>query len=233
MNPKSPDFKEFSKIKLYYISALQQLENELNIINAEFNTLNNINPISYTKTRLKSVSSIIDKLKRRNMKISIENTFNLHDIVGARIVCNFIDDIYTVVDKIKSNKKIKIIEEKDYIKNPKSSGYRGYHIIISDLISVNGIEKEVKSEIQVRTSAMDFWATSEHRLNYKKIEVDNDVQKELKKIANDMWHIDLSMNKMAKRMSTNELVMSGTEQGLSTKIIKEIISWRNNNEVFE
>jgi len=233
MNTKSQNFKEFSKIKLYYVSALQQLKNEINIINAEFNALNNINPISYTKTRLKSVSSIVDKLKRRNMEITIENTFNLHDIVGARIVCNFIDDVYTVVNKIKSNKKIKVVEEKDYIKCPKQSGYRGYHIIISDLISVNGIEKEVKSEIQVRTSAMDFWATSEHRLNYKKTGVDNETQKELKKIANDIWHIDLSMNKMANKMSSNELVMDGVDKGLSAKIIKEIISWRNNNEVFE
>lgn len=127
---------------VYYESAMKQLKTYIDMINDEFTTMEQENPINYVKTRIKSADSILDKLIRKNMNITkIEE---LSDIVGARIVVDFIDNIYVVLDKIKSNKNIKIIEEKDYIKKPKSSGYRGYHIIIEIPIYVEGNGKNIK-----------------------------------------------------------------------------------------
>lgn len=225
------DFKKFCKVKLYYESALKELETKLNIINSEFSALSSVNPINHIKTRMKSLPSIIDKLKRKNLKLNIENTFILGDIVGARIVCNFIDDVYRVIDKLKTNKDINIIEEKDYIKTPKSSGYRGYHIIISIPITINGIRKNIKTEIQIRTCAMDFWASSEHRLNYKKVGLSNSDKEELKKLSNDIWEVDQKMNLMAKKKLDNEKISYSDTINISA--IKEIVNWRKQNEIFE
>lgn len=225
------DLKKFYKVKLYYESALKELETKLNIINSEFAALSSINPINHIKTRIKSLASIIDKLKRKNMEVNIENTFILGDVVGARIVCNFIDDVYNVIDKLKINKGINIIEEKDYIKNPKNSGYRGYHIIISLPITINGISKDINAEIQIRTCAMDFWASSEHRLNYKKIGLSNSDKEELKKLSNDIWEVDQKLNLMAKKKLDNEKISYSDNINISA--IKEIVNWRKQNEIFE
>ena len=152
-------------------------------------------------------------------------------MVGARIVCNFIDDVYNVIDKLKINKGINIIEEKDYIKNPKNSGYRGYHIIISLPITINGISRDINAEIQIRTCAMDFWASSEHRLNYKKIGLSNSDKEELKKLSNDIWEVDQKLNLMDKKKLDNEKI--SYSDNININAIKEIVNWRKQNELFE
>lgn len=222
------NLKEFSKLTLYYTSALKQLETELNIINQEFEVLSDNNPINHIKTRIKTIASIVEKLKRKDMDISVENMFELGDVVGARVVCNFIDDIYVVLDRIKQNKMLNIIEEKDYIKNPKVSGYRGYHIILSMPIVINGDRKDIKVEIQLRTTAMDFWASSEHRLNYKAEGISLEDQEELKNAAEEVWHIDLSMNDLAKKQR-NSLKTESNDMRL--KIIDSFMNRRANDEV--
>jgi putative GTP pyrophosphokinase len=156
------------------------------------------NPINHITTRIKSTESIIEKLKRKDMPITIENINSLNDIVGARIVCDFLDNVYWVSSKLQENKNIKVIEVKDYIKNPKVSGYRGIHLIIEIPVSIDGTLKSIRAEIQIRTVSMDSWASNEHKLNYKKDKISKSVKDELRKNADLVWEIDLSMNKLYK-----------------------------------
>ena len=179
---------------LYYEATKKQIETWLDIVNEEFSTLTNFNPINHIKTRIKTPESIIGKLKKKNLQIRYENIFKLNDIVGARIVCDFVDNVYEIVNKLQSNSNINIIEEKDYLKNPKESGYRGYHIIVQVPISIADVSKDINAEIQIRTTAMDFWATSEHKLNYKSKNEDNGHKEYWKDAANKVWDLDIYMN---------------------------------------
>lgn len=134
---------------------MKQLKTYLEILNTEISFLDIDNPINQVSTRIKSTESIILKLQRKNLPLTIESLNSLNDIVGARIVCDFLDNVYLVSDKLKNNKNIKIIEVKDYIKNPKNSGYRGIHLIIEIPVSIDGTLKNIRSEIQIRTVCMD------------------------------------------------------------------------------
>ena len=187
--------KEIEKNILFYETARKQLETHINTINNEFEVLEDYNPINHIKTRVKTIDSIIGKLKRKNLAITKENTEKLTDIVGARIIVDFLENVYEIADKIRNN-NFSIIEERDYIKNPKASGYRGYHIIVSIPVSIGGVLKNIKCEIQIRTSAMDFWATNEHKLNYKS-KNDKSIHKE-KWIdaARKVWDLDTTMNEL-------------------------------------
>lgn len=190
---------DIKKDVLYYESAMKQLNTYIDIMQIEFKSLYEINPINHVTTRIKTPESIIGKIKRKKLPVNIESISSLNDIVGARIICNFVNNVYMVVDSIKNNQNIKVITEKDYIKNPKESGYRGYHIIIEIPISIGGILKNIKTEIQIRTLAMDLWAENEHKLNYKKKFIDAETKKELKENADIIWNVDVSMNKLFKK----------------------------------
>lgn len=225
MDVRYKKLEEFGTVRLYYEAALKELETKLNIINDEFNMLKGINPINHIKSRMKSVFSVVEKLERKGLEVNVDNTFLLTDIVGARIVCNFIDDIYTVIEKIKSNKVINIVCEKDYINNPKKSGYRGYHIIVAIPITINDVGKDIYAEIQIRTSAMDFWASSEHRLNYKKKGLGDNDKEELKRLSNSLWDIDVSMNEMSrKNLVSGHVDISAKIKKIQGGMRKEILS---------
>ena len=172
--------KNFKKNLLYYEAAMKQLKTYLEILNTEISFLDIDNPINHVSTRIKSTESIILKLQRKNLPLTIESLNSLNDIVGARIVCDFLDNVYLVSDKLKNNKNIKIIEVKDYIKNPKNSGYRGIHLIIEIPVSIDGTLKNIRSEIQIRTVCMDSWASNEHKLNYKHVSTSKEVKDELR-----------------------------------------------------
>lgn len=152
-------------------------------------------PIAYVTSRIKSEESLKDKLKRKGFPIKLEIALKkIYDIVGIRIVCSYIEDIYLLVELLKKHKGIKIIKEKDYIKNPKENGYRSYHIILQLNIDVIGKIHKVNSEIQIRTIAMDCWASLEHQLKYKKnIENEELIRKELKRCADEMATTDLNL----------------------------------------
>jgi len=198
--------EEINKNILYYETARKQLETHINTINDEFQMIDNYNPINHIKSRIKTADSIVGKLKRKKLSINMENVSKLNDIVGARIIVDFIENIYEVADRIKSNSTINVIEEKDYIKNPKKSGYRGYHIIVSIPISIRGNKKEINCEIQIRTTAMDFWATNEHKLNYKSKKHTKDYQNKWIDAANKVWDIDLFMNELyLENISSKEI----------------------------
>ena len=160
--------KNWENILLRYKFAKTMLEKELEIIIGDYEHRNSSHPVEHIKSRLKSKESILKKLEKKKVKTTPENIKKyVHDVVGIRIVCSFLSDVYDMVNIIKSSKNLKVLEENDYIKNPKSSGYSSYHLnILIPLYLEENIEY-IEGEIQIRTLAMDFWASLEHKLQYK------------------------------------------------------------------
>lgn len=181
-----------------YIAALKVLETQLDILSDDFKYIKDYNPIEHIKTRIKSADSIIDKLERKNLDFTIDNIENnIFDIVGARIICSFETDVYDLIDVIKKSSIIKVIKEKDYIKNPKDSGYRSYHLIVEIPVELINDTYKVKAEIQIRTMAMDLWASLEHKIKYKYAEeLPKNIQNELKECSKMANKLDRKMSKL-------------------------------------
>ena len=194
--------REVSELMLKYNFALQLLETQFNILIKEFEFKNKYNPVEHMKSRLKTEKSIIDKLNKKGYEVTAKNMIqHVHDIIGIRIVCSFLDDVYDIVDIIKSSKQFKIKEEKDYIKNPKSTGYMSYHLIVLVPIYLNETVEHVEAEIQIRTSAMDFWASIDHKVQYK---FPSEIPEEVKK---EMYNCSLDIRKLDEKMQQlNEFV---------------------------
>lgn len=194
--------REVSELMLKYNFALQLLETQFNILIKEFEFKNKYNPVEHMKSRLKTEKSIIDKLNKKGYEVTTKNMIlHVHDIIGIRIVCSFLDDVYDIVDIIKSSKQFKIKEEKDYIKNPKTTGYMSYHLIVLVPIYLNETVEHVEAEIQIRTSAMDFWASIDHKVQYK---FPSEIPEEVKK---EMYNCSLDIRKLDEKMQQlNEFV---------------------------
>lgn len=190
--------REISEIMLKYNFALQLLETQFNMLIKEFEFKNKYNPVEHVKSRLKTGKSIIDKLNKKGYEITINNLIlHIHDMIGLRIVCSFLSDVYDIVGIIKSSKQFKIKEEKDYIKNPKSTGYMSYHLIILVPIYLNEKVEYVEAEIQIRTSAMDFWASIDHKVQYKfPSEIPAEVKKEMYNCSLDIRKLDEKMQQL-------------------------------------
>ena len=153
---------------LDYNSALKQIETKLDILNDEFQHIHRYNPIEHIKARIKTPESIVKKLRRYGLEFTLDNMENaVNDIAGVRITCSFTSDIFRLADMIRDQKDIRVLSTKDYITTPKPSGYRSYHMIVSVPVYFSDRIKEVKVEIQIRTVAMDFWASLEHKIHYK------------------------------------------------------------------
>ena len=198
--------REVSELMLKYNFALQLLETQFNILIKEFEFKNKYNPVEHMKSRLKTEKSIIDKLNKKGYEVTTKNMIShVHDIIGIRIVCSFLDDVYDIVDIIKSSKQFKIKEEKDYIKNPKSTGYMSYHLIVLVPIYLNETVEHVEAEIQIRTSAMDFWASLDHQMKYKKdVEDASEISEELKECAEVIAQTDLKMLSLRRKIEDRE-----------------------------
>lgn len=194
--------REVSELMLKYNFALQLLETQFNILIKEFEFKHKYNPVEHMKSRLKTEKSIIDKLNKKGYEVTTKNMIShVHDIIGIRIVCSFLEDVYDIVDIIKSSKQFKIKEEKDYIKNPKSTGYMSYHLIVLVPIYLNETVEHVEAEIQIRTSAMDFWASIDHKVQYK---FPSEIPEEVKK---EMYNCSLDIRKLDEKMQQlNEFV---------------------------
>lgn len=188
--------QEINNIMINYMCALKVLETQIEIINDEFQYKYNHNPIEHIKTRIKSVDSIMKKLAKYGLSFSIDNIVNhIFDIIGARIVCSFKSDIFEIVNIIKNSSNLEVVEEKDYISNPKESGYSSYHLIVNVPVYLSGSLIKVKAEIQIRTIAMDFWASLEHKINYKfSKKVPDEVKKELVESSKIINELDNRMN---------------------------------------
>lgn len=160
--------KQFKNATLLYSCALKEMATKIDIINAEFAAGSGTNPIEHVKIRLKSASSMAAKLVRRGFEPTFENAVeNIDDIAGMRIICSFTPDIYKIAEIISSRADISVIKIKDYIKNPKSNGYRSLHMILGVPVFLSNEIKQTKVELQIRTIAMDFWASLDHKIRYK------------------------------------------------------------------
>lgn len=187
---------DFERIMYIYKSALKILITRFEIINEEFKNFADYNPIDHITQRIKSPESIINKMKQKELDLTYRNLVEyINDIAGMRIICSFKDDVYKIVEIIESFNDVEIIKRKDYIANPKPSGYSSYHIIVRVPITVSGQTIYVKVEIQIRTTAMDFWASLEHKLKYKKV-TNAKTSKELINIAKIMTKLDDKMMKI-------------------------------------
>lgn len=163
----------YQKLIAEHECALLEVETKLKVLNVEFSVRKEGNPIESIKSRIKTPISLISKLKRRGIALTKKDIEeNIFDIAGIRVICHFVDDVYSIIESLKAQYDLKIFEEKDYIKNPKPNGYRSYHLIVE--IPIFLYEKMIyrKVEIQFRTIGMDFWATIEHKIRYKK-DIDN------------------------------------------------------------
>ena len=162
------EIDSWKEVTLIYNSALKEIGTKLEILNDEFQHVHRYNPIEHIKSRLKSPESIVRKLKRHGYESTIENMVNyINDIAGIRVICSFTSDIYSIAEMIAGQSDIHVLSVKDYIEHPKPSGYRSYHMIVSVPIFLSDRMADTKVEIQIRTVAMDFWASLEHKINYK------------------------------------------------------------------
>jgi putative GTP pyrophosphokinase len=179
------------------------METKIEILKEEFQMLHDYNPIEHTKSRLKSPESIMNKLMRKNLDISMPSIKeNIRDIAGLRITCSFISDIYLIRDMLKGQSDLKILEMKDYIKNPKPNGYQSMHMLIEVPVFLSDRVEQVCIEVQIRTIAMDFWASLEHKIFYKYNEaVPDRLVQELKAAADSVTALDRQMERLQQEMS--------------------------------
>ena len=158
----------WQEVTLVYNAALKQMNTRLEILNDEFQHVHQYNPIEHIKSRIKTPESIVKKLKRHGYESTIENMVNyVNDMAGVRIICSFSSDIYRIAEMIRLQNDIRVVAVKDYIRQPKPSGYKSYHMLVTVPVFLSDKTVDVKVEIQIRTVAMDFWASLEHKINYK------------------------------------------------------------------
>ena len=159
---------QWRSVMFLYDSALKKVNTKIEILNNEFNSRYDYNPIEHIKSRLKSADSIVKKLKKDGYEVTIETMMeHLSDIAGVRIICSFISDIYQIADMIARQDDVTVLHVKDYIKHPKPNGYKSYHMVVTVPVYLTDGPVETKVEIQIRTVAMDFWASLEHKIAYK------------------------------------------------------------------
>ena len=189
-------FEAFTKLMAYYRCAMMEIETKLNVLNQEFSLRYDRNPISSIKSRMKSPASIREKLTRRGYDVTIENIEAcLNDVAGVRVICAFPEDVRTIAKALLKQDDVELIEQKDYILNPKENGYRSLHLIVTVPIYLAHEKRKMRVEIQLRTIAMDFWASLEHQLRYKKnVEFTDEMAKELKFCAELSAELDRRMD---------------------------------------
>lgn len=173
----------FQTLISYYRCAIMEVETKFKVLNEQFSLNYDRNPIESIKSRVKSIESLLNKLDKKGLPLSVESIEeNIWDVAGVRVICSFQDEIYLLADCLLQQDDIKLIQVKDYIKNPKPNGYRSLHLIVEIPIFLQNEKRNMKVEVQLRTIAMDFWASLEHKLRYKK----DLTEEQLKILANEM-----------------------------------------------
>lgn len=193
---------QLQQVMMLYEAGIREIKTKLDILSDESRISGKPSPIDSIKSRIKTPRSIISKLKRRGFPISLQSMMeNLNDIGGIRVICPFIEDIYTVADMLMRQDDLTLIEKKDYIQNPKPNGYRSLHLILEVPIFLSDRTQPVRIELQLRTIAMDFWASLEHQLRYKSdVEVPPQISDDLKACADVIAATDEEMQRIAKEL---------------------------------
>ena len=196
-------FQQYNRLMAYYRCAMMEIETKFNVLNEEFSLQYDRNPISNIKSRLKSPISIKEKLSRRNLPFTIEDIEeNLNDVAGIRVICSFPHDVYMIANALLKQDDITLVEKKDYIDNPKKNGYRSLHLIVTVPIFLASEKRIMRAEIQLRTIAMDFWASLEHQMRYKKdSEFTEEMENELFECARLSAALDERMDYLNERIN--------------------------------
>lgn len=192
--------KEYNTLMAYFKCAMLEIETKFNVLNEQFSLQYDRNPISGIKSRLKSIESIKDKLEKKEAPFTLTSIEeNLNDVAGVRVICSFPQDVYMLAEALLAQDDIKLVEVKDYIKNPKPNGYRSLHLIVTVPIFLLREKRIMKVEIQLRTIAMDSWAALEHQLKYKKdVDFTDEMINELKYCADISAELDSKMDNLRK-----------------------------------
>ena len=200
---------EWKTLIFLYTSALKEIGTKIEILNDEFVHVHNYNPIEHVKSRIKSPESIVRKLRKQGHEETIENMQKyLHDIAGIRIICSFSSDIYRIAQMIANQDDVIVLQIKDYIKHPKPNGYKSYHMVVSIPVFLSDAPVDTKVEIQIRTIAMDFWASLEHKIYYKyEGMTPAHIQDDLKACADMINELDdrmLALNELVQEMNVSD-----------------------------
>lgn len=195
----------YTELMMRYNCAMLEIKTKLDVLNNQLSLESDSNPFESISCRLKSPKSIIEKLRRKGYPLTVESIEeNLNDVAGIRVICSFPDDIYNIARMLCSQDDVRVIEEKDYIKNPKPNGYRSLHLILEIPIFLHNEKKYMRVEVQFRTIAMDFWASLEHKVRYKK-EIaqknDTEIERELKECAEEISKLDIRMQDIRRKIN--------------------------------
>ena len=196
---------EFQELMMMYSCAIREMRTKLEVLNDELSVHHQRNPIEFITSRVKKPLSIVEKLHRYGVPVSVESVEkNLNDVAGVRVICSFIDDIYTVADMLLRQDDITLIKKKDYIEHPKDNGYRSLHLIIEIPVFFSNQKKNMRVEVQIRTIAMDFWASVDHQLKYKQdiedVENTDELSAELKECADIIAQTDARMQAIKNKI---------------------------------
>ncbi|MBO5008584.1 MAG: GTP pyrophosphokinase family protein [Clostridia bacterium] len=196
-------FSNFQQVMMMYNCAIKEVRTKFEVLNDELSTMNNRNPIEMIKSRVKKPDSIVNKLMRRGYPLNIVSVLeNLNDVAGVRVICSFVDDIYKIASMFSAQDDVTVLEVKDYIKHPKENGYRSYHMIVEVPVFFSNEKQNIKVEVQLRTIAMDFWASLEHTMKYKKnVENPDAIAMELKECADLITKADFKMQEINNRIN--------------------------------
>lgn len=206
--PMLENVATWQNLMFLYESAIKEVRTKLDILSEEFQNNYRYNPIEYVKSRIKTPENIVKKMRRHGYEITMENMVEkINDVAGVRIVCDFTSDIYRLIKMIRNLKEFEVIREKDYIANPKDSGYRSYHMIVKVPVYTTTEVVKTKVEIQIRTIAMDFWATLEHKIYYKfEGNAPDYISRDLQTCASIVAQLD------DKMLSLNDAVMQAIDR---------------------
>ncbi len=193
---------DFFSIQCRYQAAIREVQTKLENLDNEFQLKHQRNPIHHMQSRMKSIESMMEKLRRKSFSVSIDSALeHLTDIAGVRVICSYVQDVYTVANLLTRQDDIRLIRVRDYIQNPKENGYRSLHLIVEIPVYLSEGRIPVPVEVQIRTIAMDFWATLEHSLRYKAAdEVPESISLELQQTAEDIAAIDQRMQSIHDRV---------------------------------
>ena len=202
---------EFQELMMMYSCAIREMRTKLEVLNDELSIHHKSNPIEFITSRVKKPLSIVEKLHRYGVPVSVESVEqNLNDVAGVRVICSFIDDIYTVADMLLRQDDITLIKKKDYIEHPKDNGYRSLHLIVEIPVFFSNQKKNIRVEVQIRTIAMDFWASVDHQLKYKQdiddLENADELSEELRNCADIIAQTDRRMQAIKDKIYSGNVI---------------------------